>query len=93
MNRNISTDEHAMYTSAMTVAMELQLEGYGDIFIDWMGHFAELEIRIYWGKWSPSAERTLLNIRGNMPADQREQAYNDFFDEIDQHKQTVNSKK
>jgi hypothetical protein len=83
MNRPLTAADLEQITKIIDSAFDLQHQGHADVFVDWMVHFGQLDVRIYWGKWSPSNEPQVFRYWTNQPQETRDQVYADYFKAVE----------
>jgi hypothetical protein len=83
MSNKLDTSDFAQITEIVESAFELQHHGHADVFIDWMGHFGELEIRIYWGKWTADKNADIFKFSTRDSQEKRNQVYVLYYKSVE----------
>ena len=85
MTNQLTENEFQVTGGMILGALKLQTEGHAHVFIDYMGHFGELEIRVYLGKWSPENEPRIFRYHHRMSMAERGRIGTEFFEFIEQY--------
>lgn len=85
MTNQLTEIEFDVTAGMIVAALKLQTEGHAHVFIDYMGHFGELEIRVYLGKWSPENEPRIFRYHHRMSNAEKAKIGTEFFALIEQY--------